>query len=91
MENVLSLMLYAYAFMVSGLFVPIIAAMCLRVVYPSAALASMIIGGTVTIGLIIGNVYLPFQLDPNVFGLSASAITYVLVHYSVKHKAVQEV
>src|SRR5690554_4668426 len=33
MENVLSLMLYAYAFMVSGLFVPIVAAMCLRILY----------------------------------------------------------
>lgn len=87
MENVLSLMLYAYAFMVSGLFVPIVAAMCLRILYPVAALTSMIVGGSVTIGLIIGNVDLPFQLDPNVFGLSASAISYILVH--LQHRAFQ--
>src|SRR5690606_923046 len=76
MENVLSLMLYAYAFMVSGLFVPVVGAMFLRTRYASAALTSMIVGGTVTIALIIGNVELPFQLDPNVFGFRASAVSY---------------
>src|SRR5690606_886504 len=84
MENVLSLMLYAYAFMVSGLLVPVVGAMFLRTRYASAALTSMIVGGTVTIALIIGNVDLPFQLDPNVFGLSASAVSYFLVH-SILH------
>lgn len=80
MENVLSLMLYAYAFMVSGLLVPVVGAMFLRTRYAGAALTSMIVGGTVTIALIIGNADLPFQLDPNVFGLSASAISYFIVH-----------
>ena len=80
MENVLSLMLYAYAFMVSGLFVPIIAAMILKKLYPIAALSSMIVGGTVTISLIIGEVTLPYGLDANVFGLSASAIAYIIIH-----------
>lgn len=80
MENVLSLMLYAYAFMVSGLFIPIVAAMFLKKLYPLAALASMIVGGSVTISLIISNLPLPYGLDANVFGLSASLIVFCLLH-----------
>ncbi len=80
MENVLSLMLYAYAFMVSGLFVPVVAAMISKRKSPQAALASMITGGTITIALIISKIELPFGLDANIFGLSAAIIAYVLVH-----------
>jgi len=89
MENVLSLMLYAYAFMVSGLFTPIIAAMFLKRVYSEAALAAMIVGGTVTITLIISGVDLPYQLDANVFGLSSSAIIYALVHWTLSARSRQ--
>ncbi|OJW84642.1 MAG: sodium:solute symporter [Bacteroidetes bacterium 46-16] len=80
MENVLSLMLYAYAFMVSGLFIPVVAAMMLKKRYPQPAFVSMITGGTTTILLIISEVKLPLGLDANIFGLSAAIIAYVLVH-----------
>lgn len=80
MENVLSLMLYAYAFMVSGLFVPVIAAMVLKNHFPQPALFSMIVGGGVTISLIISNINLPFGLDANIFGLGAAFIAYTIVH-----------
>lgn len=76
MENVLSLMLYAYAFMVSGLLVPVLAAIILKKRHPLPALASMIAGGSVSIGLIIANTELPYGLDANVFGLSAAVVAF---------------
>lgn len=80
MENVLQLMLYAYSFMVSGLSVPIVAAVILKRRYAQPALLSMITGGVVTISLIISEVELPYKLDANVFGLSAALIVYIIVH-----------
>lgn len=80
MENVLSLMLYAYAFMVSGLLIPIVMAMILKKKHPLAALLSMIAGGGITITLIIGKFALPYGLDANVFGLSASLLVYLVTH-----------
>ena len=78
MENVLTLMLYAYAFMVSGLLVPVVVAIISKKPRSLPALASMIVGGSVSIGLIIINWQLPFGLDPNVFGLSASILAYII-------------
>lgn len=80
MENVLQLMLYAYAFMVSGLSIPVIAAIFLKKRYPQPALVSMILGGTITIVLIISNVPLPYGLDANIFGLSAATVGYVVTY-----------
>src|SRR5690606_6184859 len=79
MENVLSLMLYAYAFMVSGLLVPVLAAIIFKKRHPLPALASMIVGGSVSIGLIIAKTELPYGLDANVFGLSAAVVAYGVV------------
>jgi SSS family solute:Na+ symporter len=76
MENVLSLMLYAYAFMVSGLLVPIVAALVLKQPRPLPALASMIAGGGISIVLIIADTALPYGLDPNVFGLTGAVLAY---------------
>ncbi|MEC4114861.1 sodium:solute symporter family protein [Myroides pelagicus] len=78
MQNVLSLMLYAYAFMVSGLLVPVVAALILKKPYPLAALVSMLIGGGVSIGLIIAKTKLPYGLDANVFGLTAALLSFTL-------------
>lgn len=86
MENVLELMLYAYAFMVSGLCVPIVAATVLKKTYPQPALASMITGGVLTISLIISGIALPYGLDANIFGLSAAAIVYIALHISHKDR-----
>lgn len=80
MENVLSLMLYAYAFMVSGLFVPVIAAMILKRLFPQPAILSMITGGGITIGLIISEIPLPFGLDANIFGLTGAALVFAVTH-----------
>ncbi len=79
MTNVLELMLYSYAFMVSGLFIPVLAALYSKKPNALAATFAMIIGGTTTVALIISEINLPFELDANIFGISASAITYFIV------------
>jgi len=80
MTNVLELMLYSYAFMVSGLFIPVLAALYGRKPNPLAATLAMIIGGTTTVVLVISDMQLPLELDANIFGISASAIIYFIVH-----------
>ncbi|MDD2631567.1 MAG: sodium:solute symporter family protein [Bacteroidales bacterium] len=79
MQNVLELMLYSYAFMVSGLFVPVIAALYTRQPDKVAAFAAMLLGGTTTITLIIAEWNLPFGLDANIFGITISAVVYLLL------------
>jgi len=79
MENVLELMLYSYAFMVSGLFVPIIAAIFSKHNNPTAAFSSMIVGGLTTILLSILKIKLPFDLDPNIFGITASLFIFIAI------------
>ena len=81
MQNVLQLMLYSYAFMVSGLFVPLIAALFFNNRNSRAAMGSMLLGGLTTILLIIIKIPLPFNLDPNIFGITTSAITFIVISY----------
>ncbi len=83
MENVLELMLLSYAFMVSGLIVPVLAGLFTRRPSGRAAMVSMIAGGTATITLILSGVNLPLGLDVNIFGIAVSLISYLLV-YTIK-------
>jgi SSS family solute:Na+ symporter len=80
MTNVLDLMLYSYAFMVSGLFVPILAALYGKKPHSGAAMAAMLLGGSTTIALVVADLYLPFNLDANIFGITASAVVYFTIH-----------
>ena len=77
MPNVLQLMLYSYTFMVSGLFVPVIAALLRTKNNPSAAFWAMIAGGATSLTLIILSPSLPFGLDPIVFGIMASLVVFL--------------
>lgn len=83
MQSVLSMMLYSYAFMVSGLLVPVMAILLGKTESPPAALAAMLVGGCVTVGLSVlaehGLLVLPYGLDANAFGLTASAGAFVIV------------
>ncbi len=81
MTNVLDLMLDSYSFMVSGLFVPVIGALYWRKSTPAGAMTAMLVGGFTTIILRYSGVSLPLELDPNVFGISASAISFIIVSY----------
>ena len=85
MENVLDLMLYAYGFMVSGLLVPLVAGMFFKLNNSIAALCSMIAGGTTTVVLAYNKIALPFDLDANIFGITASLFVFVLVSMLTKN------
>ncbi len=81
MQNVLELMLYSYAFMVSGLLVPVAASLILKKPSSLAAMISMIVGGSFTLSIIILNLELPFGLDANFFGILSSLISFIIVQY----------
>lgn len=79
-ENVLSLMLYSYSFMVSGLLVPLIGAVFFRVTDSRSALFSMIIGGSITLWFSLAPPFpVPFGLDANIMGLLSSLFVFLLV------------
>ncbi|TAH44274.1 MAG: sodium:solute symporter family protein [Bacteroidetes bacterium] len=86
MENVLQLMLRSYAFMVSGLLVPLIAAMFFKQTNWKAAIASMLSGGTTTIFLMSIEANLPFGLDANIFGISISLLTFISFSFLTTNK-----
>jgi SSS family solute:Na+ symporter len=93
MTSVLDLMLKSYSFMVSGLFVPIIGALYWKNSSSTGALAAMLVGGFTTVflgsgqlpvafgdgtlGLAWASFSLPLGLDPNVFGIAASAVVFI--------------
>ena len=80
-QNVLSLMLYSYAFMVSGLFVPLLGALYWRKSHPTAAIWAMLLGGITTVILSVltssKQLSLPWGLDANIFGITISLIAFV--------------
>jgi SSS family solute:Na+ symporter len=80
MESVLDLMLHSYAFMVSGLFIPVLFGLYGKNPSERAALVSMIIGGGLTLGLTIFVVEdLPLGLDPIAFGLVAAILSFLMM------------
>ncbi len=79
MQSVLDLMLYSYAFMVSGLFVPLVATLILKKPSAYAALVAMVAGGSTTLTLIFLKTELPYGLDANFFGIILSAISFTAV------------
>lgn len=81
MQNVLELMLYSYAFMVSGLFVPVIGAFYWKRSSSIAAFWAMLLGGGTTITLIVISSKLPFNLDANIFGITTSLLVFVVLSY----------
>ncbi len=86
MPNVLELMLYSYAFMVSGLFVPVLGGLFLKKASPVAAFWAMLLGGGTTISLIVSQKELPLQLDANIFGISLSLLTFVMINAWYKYQ-----
>ncbi len=81
MQNVLQLMLLSYAFMVSGLFVPVIGALFWKRGTPTAAFWAMLLGGSTTIAFTISGWALPYDLDANVAGITTSALVFVALSY----------
>jgi solute:Na+ symporter, SSS family len=86
MQNVLEMMLYSYAFMVSGLLVPLVAAIFFKQTNKYAAILAMIGGGITTLTLTLVNISLPFGLNANLFGITASLVLFVTATYVFPNK-----
>lgn len=85
MTNVLDLMLYSYSFMVSGLLIPVLFGLFGEKHHPSAAIATMLTGGMITVFLQLFSIVLPFGLDPGFYGLTAALAIFLLLNYYYKH------
>jgi solute:Na+ symporter, SSS family len=84
-ENVLELMLWSYAFMVSGLLVPVLGALFVTYKCRQAAISAMIAGGFITVWFSIAPpTWILAELDPNAYGLTFSALTFVTVTHFYK-------
>jgi len=84
-QTVLEIILHAYAFMVSGLLAPTIAAYFLKKPDSNAALISMLGGGGLTIFLIAFKTEIFWGLDPSIPGILFSTLLYAIV-YNLKTK-----
>ena len=83
-KTVLDAILHAYAFMVSGLFVPTLGALFWKDASSKGAMAGMLVGGISTLLWKTEMMELPkliaeTKVDPIVLGLTLSAIAFVLV------------
>jgi solute:Na+ symporter, SSS family len=81
-NNVLDAILYAYSFMVSGLFVPTLGAYFWKRSSSTGAFSGMLAGGIVTLLLLTGAVSLPgsidsLGLDPSLYGILLSAVVFI--------------
>jgi SSS family solute:Na+ symporter len=82
--TVLDAILYAYAFMVSGLFIPTLGAYFWKRGSSAGALAGMMGGGLLTLLLLTKAVHLPaglatLGLHASIYGISVSAVLYIAV------------
>jgi SSS family solute:Na+ symporter len=78
--SVLSVVLQAYGFMVSGLLIPTLVAYFSKKTDERAAIISMVGGGGFTLFAIFTNLSIPFGLDPTVIGILLSAVLYPLAY-----------
>jgi SSS family solute:Na+ symporter len=85
LQNVLELMLLSYAFMVSGLFVPVVATLFFKRNNPSAALNSMLAGSLTFVFMEFVGWQLPFGLDSNIGGITSSAFIFWLTDKYMSH------
>ena len=79
MTSVLDLMLLSYAFMVSGLLVPVLGMLWSKKKKPVAALLAMLSGGFTTLLLTFLAIEIPFGFDPILIGVLISLFLYLIV------------
>lgn len=79
MTNVLDLMLLSYAFMVSGLLVPVLGMLWSKKKKPLAALLSMLFGGFSTLFFTFSAIEIPFGFDPILIGVLISFFIYTVI------------
>jgi len=94
-NTVLDAILYAYAFMVSGLFIPTLGAYFWKRGSAAGALAGMLTGGLLTVLLMTNALPMPemirgWNLDFSLYGILTSAIFYVSFSLLFPGKSAQE-
>lgn len=77
--QVLELMLSAYAFLVSGLLVPMLFGLFSKRGGQAAAIGAMLSGGSTTLLLQTLHISLPGGIDPNLAGISIAFFTYLFI------------
>ena len=93
--KVLDVILYAYSFMVAGLFVPTLGAFFWKKSSSTGAFWGMISGGVFTLSMLFAGVK-PLGLDPCFYGILISAATFITVSLrapdraSVDHSTIKE-
>jgi SSS family solute:Na+ symporter len=87
LEEVLELMLHSYAFMVAGLFIPVIFGLYTRKPSPKAAFAAMVGGGGFTLAATLSDISMPAGLDPIAFGIAISLLLYLGVSFLQKQRS----
>jgi solute:Na+ symporter, SSS family len=88
-STVLDAILYAYAFMVSGLFIPTLGGFFWKRGTSAGAAAGMLGGGILTLLLLLDLLHLPeplarLRLDFSAYGIALSAILYLIVSLLTK-------
>jgi SSS family solute:Na+ symporter len=76
MTSALDLMLHSYSYVVSGMIIPVLAALFFKNPDSKAALFAKISGGATTLTLVLGNYNLPLELDANIFSIAVSLMAY---------------
>jgi SSS family solute:Na+ symporter len=87
-ERVLDAILYAYSFMVSGLFVPTLGALFWKRSSTAGAFWAMLLGGSTTVLLQLDVLEVPAswgmsKLDPSLFGIACAGIVFVALSVTV--------
>jgi SSS family solute:Na+ symporter len=89
--SVLELMLLSYAFMVCGLFAPVLGFIAFKRPSRKGALVSMLGGSTVLIAIRSFNITLPYDLDAVVPGITISVILMLVMQFfSAEKQTTQE-
>jgi SSS family solute:Na+ symporter len=83
-NTVLAAILYAYSFMVSGLFIPTLGAYFWKRSSSAGAFGGMLAGGSLTLYLLLLNSRYPEdvveqKLDPSLYGIALSAVVFVVL------------
>jgi SSS family solute:Na+ symporter len=86
LTSVIDLMLDSYAFMVSGLFVPVLGAFFWKKSSSWGALIAMIAGGTTTLTITRMDWAMPYGLDANIAGISMSLILFIFLSFLIPDK-----
>jgi len=89
-KTVLDAILYAYAFMVSGLFIPTLGAYFWEKGTSHGAFWGMILGGGTTLILLVADVEMPLGLDATFYGIVISAVVFYTLSIMTPNGPVNE-